>query len=305
MRKPDFFIVGAPKCGTTAMQDYLSQHPEIFMPKAKPPFFRGKELHFFGSDLRVNHPGLTEEEYLSYFQEAKSAKRVGEATVWYLYSKCAAYEIKGFNPSASIIIMLRNPVDMLYSFHSQLLYNGDEDIEDFKTALDAEPDRKRGLHLPKHGVVLAERLFYREIARYPEQVKRYFDVFGRGNVIVIIFDELKAETAKVYKETLRFLGVNEDFQPVFEIINPNKRARSRFISALLRNPPQIAQSFAKVVMPQPLRQGLIEALKRYNTRYESQPPMDPELRKRLQAEFAPDVERLSELLGNDLTHWNT
>ncbi len=304
MRKPDFFIVGAPKCGTTAMQDYLRQHPEIFMPEAKPPLFRGKELHFFGSDLKVNHTGLTEVEYLSYFQEAKNEKRVGETTVWYLYSKRAAYEIKEFNPSASIIIMLRNPVDMLYSFHSQLLYNGDEYIEDFKTALDAEPDRKRGLHLPKHGLVPTERLFYREVGRYPEQVKRYFDVFSREKVHVIIFDDFKTDIAKVYKETLLFLGVNEDFQPAFRIINPNKGVRNKFLRSLLRNPPQIAISFAKVVMPQPLRQGLIEALTRYNIRYEPRPPIDRELRKRLQAEFASEVERLGELLGRDLSHWS-
>ena len=304
MRKPDFFIVGAPKCGTTAMQDYLNQHPDIFMPEAKPPLFLGKELHFFGSDLKFNRPTLTKEKYLSYFQEAKNEKRVGEATVWYLYSKRAAYEIKELNPSASTIIMLRNPVDMIYSVHSQALYNGDEDLDDFKTALDAELDRKRGLRLPIRSIVPVERFFYTEVGRYSEQVKRYFDVFGRVNVLVIIFDDFKANTAKVYKETLCFLGVGDDFQPVFEIINANKRARTKFLASLLRNPPQIAQSLAKLAMPQQLRQGLIEALKRYNTVYEPRPPMNPELRKSLQAEFVLEVERLSELLGRDLTHWS-
>ncbi|HZX13259.1 MAG TPA: sulfotransferase domain-containing protein [Thermodesulfobacteriota bacterium] len=303
MRIPDFFIVGAPKCGTTAMQDYLSQHPEIFMPEVKPPLFLGKEFHFFGSDLKFIRPTLTKEKYLSYFQEAKNEKRVGEASTWYLYSKRAAYEIKEFNPSASIIIMLRNPVDMIYSVHSQALYNGDEDIDDFKTALDAEPDRKSGLRLPKRVVVPVERFFYREVGQYTEQVKRYSDVFGSGNVLVIIFDDFKANTAKIYKETLRFLGVNEDFQPVFEIINSNKRARTKFLASLLRNPPQIAQSLAKLVIPQQLRQGLFETLKRYNTIYEPRPPMNPELRKSLQSEFAGEIERLSELLGRDLAHW--
>ena len=117
MTKPDFFIVRAPKCGTTAMQDCLSQHPEIFMPEAKPPFYRGKELHFLGSELRANRKIFTRDEYFSYFPKAKDEKRVGEATVWYLCSKRAAYEIKEFNPSSKIIIMLRNPVEMVYSCH--------------------------------------------------------------------------------------------------------------------------------------------------------------------------------------------
>lgn len=295
MRKPDFFIVGAPKCGTTAMQDYLSQHPEIFMPK--------KELHFFGSDIRFNYRRHSEKEYLSYFKDAKDEKRVGEASVWYLYSKRAAYEIKEFNPSAQIIIMLRNPVEVLYSLHSQFLYSGNEDIVDFKAALEAEEDRKRGLRIPKT-VYWVNGLYYRETVRFSEQVRRYFDVFGRENVHVIIFDDFEADVAKVYKETLCFLGVSEDFQLAFRIINPNKRIRSKFLrDYLLINPPQIAQSFAKVVMPQRLRQGLIKALKWYNTRYEPRPPIDTELRKCLQAEFAPEVERLSELSERDLTHW--
>jgi len=143
MRTPDFFIVGAPKCGTTAMSDYLRQHPEIYMPQRKEP-------HFFGSDLDAPYPYFIrdKEQYFSLFAEAKDEKRVGEASVWYLYSKRAAFEIKEFCPTASIIIMLRNPVDMIYSLHSQRLFTGNEDIPDFEEALEAEEDRKRGLRIP-------------------------------------------------------------------------------------------------------------------------------------------------------------
>jgi hypothetical protein len=304
VRKPDFFIVGAPKCGTTAMQDYLRQHPEIYMPEAKPPLYRGKELHFFGSDLKFNRPMLTEEKYLSYFQGAENRKRVGEASTWYLYSKRAAHEIKEFNPTASIIIMLRNPVDMIYSVHSQALYNGDEDIGDFKSALDAESDRKRGLRLPKRCLVPPERFFYREVGRYHEQVKRYFDVFGRQNVYIIIFDDFLTDIRRVYRETLCFLDVYGDFQPSFKVINPNKKVRSKFLRDLLRNPPLVALWFAKYFFPTGVRQGLIEMLKGYNTRYELLEPMNPELKKQLKAEFAAEIEKLSELLGRDLTHWS-
>jgi len=304
MRKPDFFIVGAPKCGTTAMQDYLGQHPDIFMPEAKPPLFRGKELHFFGSDLKANRKMLTKEEYFSYFREAKYEKRVGEATVWYLYSKRAAYEIKAFDPSSKIIIMLRNPVEMLYSYHSQLVYNGDEHIEDLRAALDAELDRKRGLLGPRQGLIPIERFYYREVVRYPEQVKRYFDVFGRENVHIIIFDDFITDKNRVYRETLRFLDVDEDFGPSFKVINPNKEVRSRFLRDLLRSPPQVAQSVAKFLIPTKWHQGFIEVLSRYNTKYKSHETINSELRKQLQAEFASEVEELSELMGRDLTHWN-
>ena len=87
MRRPDFFIVGAPKCGTTAMIDYLKQHPEVFVPDRK-------ELDYFGSDLVFKGHRLTEAEYLSFFSRATTEKRAGEGSVWYLHSTTAALEIK-------------------------------------------------------------------------------------------------------------------------------------------------------------------------------------------------------------------
>jgi hypothetical protein len=119
MRKPDFFIVGAPKSGTTAMYFYLKQHPEIFMPERK-------ELHFFGSDFFAPHFVRDLKDYLKFFEGADNKKRIGEASPWYLYSKRAAFEIKEFNPDADIIIMLRNPVDMMYSLRETLRKKGIE-----------------------------------------------------------------------------------------------------------------------------------------------------------------------------------
>src|SRR5438093_1590857 len=112
IRLPTFFIVGAPRCGTTALYTYLRQHPDLFLPENKEP-------HFFGSDLY--HPGFVRnlDEYLSLFLEAGNKKRAGEASVWYLYSRNAAAEIMAFCPSARIIAMLRNPVDMMYSNYCQ------------------------------------------------------------------------------------------------------------------------------------------------------------------------------------------
>src|ERR1700686_4114710 len=174
MRKPDFFMVGAPKCGTTALYRCLQAHPDIFVPERKEP-------HHFGTDLYSPTYVRNLDEYLSLFAGAEEKKRVGEASVWYLYSKCAAAEIRAFHPHASVIMMLRNPVDMLYSLHSQHLYNGTEEIVDFADALSAEADRKKGRRLPE-GVPAVERLFYREVAKYRDQVGRYLRAFGSANV---------------------------------------------------------------------------------------------------------------------------
>lgn len=138
MRKPDFFIVGAPRCGTTSRKIYLDKHPEIFMAL-------GREPHFFGTDFYSPSYILDERTYLSLFATANNEKRVGEKSVWYLSSKRATAEIKEFQTSASIIIILQNPVEMIYSFHNLLFNRGFEDLDDFKAALEAEEDRKRGL----------------------------------------------------------------------------------------------------------------------------------------------------------------
>lgn len=297
MKKPDFFIVGAPKCGTTAMYEYLRQHPEIFMPEdAKEPFY-------FGSDMNCKALRLTLEEYFSLFSLAKGEKRLGEASVWYLYSKKAAAEIKEFCPSARIIIMLRNPVDMLYSLHSELFYCADENMENFKAALDAEESRKKEGYKPG-GYLPVKCLFYREIVKYTEQVQRYFDAFGRENVHVIIFDDFKNDTLKAYKETLRFLEVDEIFQPEFKVINPNKQIKNETVHKFLFYSPLFIRKAVRLFLPEKIRWKMRMAVRNLNTRDESRKPMDPELRKILQAEFAPEVERLSELLGRDLTHWN-
>jgi hypothetical protein len=295
MKRPNFFIVGAAKSGTTALYHYLKQHPDIFMSEVKEP-------HFFGTDLVRPLSIRDEREYLSLFSKAGNAKRVGEASAGYLLSNRAALEIKEFCPSARIIIMLRNPVDMIYSGHSELVYGGVEDILDFEAALNAEEDRKRGLRVPVASHFPVEAFLYREVGRYSDKVKRYLDVFGREGVLIIIFDDFISDTPRVYRETCEFLGVSSQFEPRFEIINPNKIARSKTLGNFLNNPS--LRRLARASLPFPARRAIARSLIRLNTRYERRPPMPLELRRRLQAEFAPEVERLSRLLGCDLTYWS-
>ena len=298
MRKPDFFIVGGLRCGTTAMRNYLHEHPEIFM--ARP--FHGN--HIFATDLFRPNFIRDKQSYLSLFDEAQDEKRVGEKSAGYLYSKRAAVEIKEFQSSAKIIIILRNPVDMVYSSHSRHVYFGSENIFDFEAALEAEEDRRRGLRLPK-GISLeaADYLPYRDWVKFVEQVRRYLDTFGRENVHIIIFDDFTSDTANVYRDTLRFLGVDPNFQPEFRKVNINRRVRSRILNNFLFNPPEVIRSFIKAVVPFPLLLRLGRSLKRLNTNYGPRQPLAPKLKKKLQTEFLPEVEQLSKLLGRDLTHW--
>lgn len=299
MKKPDFFIVGAPKCGTTSLSEYLKQHPQIFISEPKEP-------HFFGTDLESHWGGRFEryrdvDKYLSLFANVQDEIRVGEASPWYLYSKQAAGEIKQFNPASRIIIMLRNPVDMIYSLHGQQLYNGNEEIVDFESALDAENDRRNGLRIPRTAHNPAA-LFYTDTAKYSEQVQRYFDVFDGERVHVIIFDDFVSDTAVAYRETLRFLNVDTDHQPQFEVHNPSKKIRSVALKRFLMVRHLYSHSI-KWVVPSTLRRKMINSLERLNVKQAVRLPMRPELRSRLQKEFLADVDKLSTLLSRDLTYW--
>lgn len=303
MRKPDFFIVGAPKCGTSAMYTYLKQHPDIFIPGSDPIYGVLKDLIYFGSsDLNYRHPFFNTQGYLDLFAEATSERLIGDACVWYLYSEIATYEIKEFQPSAKIIIMIRNPVDMIYSLHSQLLFEGNEHIKDFKAALEVEERRKRG-EMPVN-YPFKRAVWYMEAGLFAKHIKRYFDIFGRNTVHVIIYDDFKQNTEKVYKEALRFLGVDENFHPgSFNKINPNKEKRisNPFIRSLIKK--LMFGKLAQALIPRTVLQDLENKLYYLNIRYVRRPPMKPELRRKLQNEFLSEIEELSKLLGRDLTFW--
>jgi hypothetical protein len=302
LKKPNFFLVGAPKSGTTAMVQYLEAHPDIFMGV--------KEMHFFGRDLHLRPPFYRHNlsEYLAEFQGCNGQRRIGEASVWYLFSSQAASEIRAFSPDARIIIMLRDPVEMLYSLYHEFRYLGDEHLPSFKQALWAEPDRRAGQKICR-SACFAQGLVYRETARYADQVKRYLDVFGRDRVHVIIYDDLAAHPLRVYQDTLKFLCVEASYGPAdFKIINGNKSVRSRALRAVIKEP--LLHSSVAAVRPW-LPRKLVLGMRhlgtlawRLNTQFKKRPSLDARLRAELRAEFAPEIERLSELLGRDLTHWS-
>ena len=277
--------MGAPRCGTTSLWSYLKDHPEIFMSA-------DKELYFFDSDLWANAAWApTEKWYLSNFAKAKE-KLVGEATPSYLRSRIAPGAIKTFSPEARIIIALRNPLDVMHSLHAQGLRYGTEPIGDFETALEA--DRKR---------VGRESLGYREFTDYPGQVQRYFDTFGRERVTVIVFEDLKENWKSVCEEILGFLGVDKAFNPEAHIKNANRQLRSGQIQRILTSDAGILRAAARAAIPRRLRTRIGRAISGWNFVEKPRPPMNPDLRRRLEHEYRPKIEQLGQLLARDLSAW--
>ena len=305
--KPNFFIVGAPKCGTTSLHEYLQHHPDVYMPYYKEP-------HFFGSDLDGSRfrqfrgqPG----KYLKLFRDVRGEQRIGESSPWYLVSQQAAQEIHSYDPDARIIIMLRNPVDMMYSMWSQFRYSGNEQIEVFEDALAAETQRRQGQRIRRAAHCITG-LHYRHMTHFSDQVQRYYNEFGRDQVMVIIFDDFRADTARVYSEALAFLGLDTSVEVNFGVRNPNKEVRlawlqkliisSGFSLMLLKDRLTFLATTSRLV-PYAYRTRAVEGVIAAYTRYERRSPLTAETRRKLAREARPEIDELSGLLDRDLSHW--
>lgn len=149
MKRPNVFIVGVPRCGTTSLYTYLNRHPAVFMSACKEP-------EFFATDLAFPHAIRNEKAYLSLFAEAADRNWAGEASTFYLFSKDAPANICRLSPQARTVALIRNPVEQIPSYHNMLLsvhWEGCEDQPDLETALDLEQKRKHGRMLPPHNTM--------------------------------------------------------------------------------------------------------------------------------------------------------
>lgn len=303
MKKPNFFIAGSPRCGTTALYTYLSEHPQIFMPEVK-------EIHYFSDDF-ANIRKIawkTRDDYLKLFERAdKSHLAVGEASPFYLFSKSALQNIHAFDPNAKIIITIRNPIEFVQSLHQLNVSLLRETEVDFRQAWQLEPLRRQGLHIPpsaRH----AEILFYSELGQFGKHIERLFNIFPRDQVKIVLLEELSQNPRRVYKEILSFLNVPDDGRTVFPQINAGFKNRSNFIAKILHPPAKIYDPVLKTVSllgPDFMKvvSMIFSRLERLNTTRASRDPINPELRAHLLEYFSPDIEKLSALIERDLSAW--
>jgi hypothetical protein len=297
--KPNFFIVGAPKCGTTALYEYLRPHPSIFMARVKEP-------HYFAKDLGTYPFIKTAEDYAGLFADARERHlRVGEASVYYLRSTVAIANIREFNPDARLIAMFRNPVEMLHSFHAQLLYVAEESESDFETAWRLQEQRSRGIALPprSRGPFLVQ---YRELARFGTQTERLLSIFPREQVKLILYDDFAASPQAVYDDVVGFLGIPHDGRREFPRINEGKRARLAWLRDFYRKPPPPLRSAVRGLKRAMGGEGISAVAKKIvalNTVKERRAPLSPEFRAELVEVFRDEVALLSRLLNRDLSHW--
>ncbi len=248
----------------------------------------------------------TWEEYLRLFEDVKPEHQIiGEASVHYLCSELALSKIYQYNPDAKIITIISNPVYLVYSYHSQLLYNvGEEDEPDFEKAWHLQDLRKQGQSIPTLSRNPAT-LQYKNIGSLGTQIEKLLGIFPAKQVKVIVFEDLKASTKSVYEEVLAFLELFSDRKNNFPQINKNRKHRISLLGRLTEKPPKIlvkkVDKFKRFFRIESL--GIIDLIRNINREEFERPPLNSEFRDFLVDEFRTEINKLSNTLNVDLSHW--
>jgi Sulfotransferase domain len=296
-RVPDFFIVGHPKCGTTALYEMLRRHPQIYMSDAKEP-------NFFSAEWQTSdgHPE-TFDDYLSLFDAAKPEQRVGEASAFYLASRNAASGIARAQPAAQIIAILREPASFLRSLHLQMVQSDLETEKKFRKAFSLEDVRRQGRHVPRSASNWQQRLLYSDHVRYVEQLRRYHALFPSEQVMVLIYDDFQRDNEATLRTVLRFLDVDDTFPIEVKEVNPTVRVRSRHLNHIIYREQGLVwravRAGVRPLMSRQARSRVLEVI-RQRVVYGAPRPLDEGFRMELRRRFKPEVVALSEYLDRDL-----
>jgi hypothetical protein len=295
-RIPDLFLIGAPKCGTTALYSYLEKHPDIFMSPVKEP-------HYFYADF-PSPDHINAADYSRLFAKAGSSQLCGEGSTLYLFSRYAITEILKANPRAKLIAMVRNPLEMVVSFHGQKVYAFEEDERDFAVAWSLSEARASGHNVPP-GCRAPEQLDYKAVGRLGGQIARLLRTTPADQVHIIVFDDFVSDTPAAYRGTLQFLGLSDPGMPEFPVVNAHKEHRLPWLSQFLMQPPfpvkQIKSLLKQRFPAQVKRAG--KSVYGINKQPAAKPPLPAELQRQMAREFADDIELLGNLLQRDLSHW--
>jgi hypothetical protein len=299
--KPTFFVIGAPKSGTSSLCYYLSRHPNVFFSVPKEPGFWCTE------DVLVLRKSAvtTLNGYLRLFARVREEHiAVGEGSTCYLSSARAVSRINDFNPQARFIIMLRDPVEMVRSLHQENLFNFDEDIQDFEEAWQTQDARRNGILVPR-GCSAERFLQYGDMGKYAIQVERCLSIIGHQRLMVILFDDFVAQTDDVYRAVLEFLGLPHDGRTSFPWLRETQTHRCKMIGRLLLKPPKtLATPVAWIRRAAERNENSIAGMaSKWFRSKQTKPSLRADFENELRRYFLPDIEYLERLISRDLSCW--
>lgn len=273
----NLFLVGAPRAGTSSLFEYLSRHPAVFGPTEKEP-------HRFDADVLDGRAPMPDDEYRALYAHATSERWRLDGSALYLYSQSGLDAVSSID-GAHAVASLRDPVELMASWHGLMVATGSEPCTSLEDALAEEsPDGP------------FERR-YSEIASYAPYVERWLDRLGPDRVHVVVFEELTGPDGdRVCRGLLSGLGLDAAGLGAFPHLNTYRRPapiRLTGSAGLVR--------LARAVVPSPVRRTLWSRTNAALTPHAIRPPVSDELRARLREELGPDVRRLERAIGRDLS----
>lgn len=255
--KPNLFIVGAAKAGTTSLFNYLKNHKDIYSCPIKEPNYFNTELkldncrqeiqnkihlnknYFTSSKLKIKHSACIDnlEEYLKLFEAADSKKIIIESSTSYLPSSNAAKEIYNFNSESKIIIILRDPVSRKISHYNMDLSAG-------KNSGNMLIDLKNDYNLKKKGYFISH--MYLDLSLYYAQVQRYLNVFPKEQILILRYEDLLNDRDNFLKKTCKFIEIDYDKLQLTDVkvFNKTKIPRNNIMKFFL-NFKSVLPSFIK------------------------------------------------------------
>jgi len=298
MTLPNFFVIGAPRCGTSSLFDGIRQHPEIFMSPVKEPWYFSigvRDEPFRGpKDIDFNLY-LSRSEYEELFSGVGDEAVVGEASTDYLYSDSALEALRQEFPNAKLVVILRNPADRAYSQYIQHVSQMREPCHCFWEAIELEEERKKE--------DWCHYWFYRSLGFYGRQLSRYRQHFDADQIKVFLLEDLLASPDELYRELFDFLGVDSSFSPDLQedARNASSLPKSRWMHDALTQPSAI-RALVRRTTPRHLR---VAAIKWIGARRKTvKPPgLALEDRERLIDGYRDDIELLESLVDRNFSQW--
>lgn len=289
---PNLFLVGAPKCGTTALHAYLGAHPDITMSSVKEPYGFARDLGIWRGPFSDDRT-----RYLALFADM-STKLRGEASPGYLASETAAAEIADLVPDARIVIAVRNPTEAVHALHGQMRAMGVEQEPDFAKAVARPPhERKREPRFRGDDVFLD----YFRFVDYAAQIERWRQTFGASRVHVMVYDDFARSAGHATAAICRWLGI-EELELSGARVNQSPTPRSFVLERRLRYPKRRASGVEHISSTRWIREARRAAL-RWNRTTTPRRPLDDRTRRMLAERLEPGIGALERCLDRDLSAW--
>ncbi|SDF96182.1 Sulfotransferase family protein [Celeribacter baekdonensis] len=298
---PNTFLIGAPKCGTTAIARYIAAHPDGFIATIKEPSFWSSDFNKASTMFELNDL----DDYLALYNDTE-AKVILDASTGYIASEVAIEAILAFAPAAKFIVILRNPIDLAPAYHMEKVFNCYEDVADFEQAWNLQAARARGESIPPLCPEPKE-LQYKTMASVGSQLARVQALIPDGQLIVLFHEDLVKQPREVWLALQDFLELDDDGRTDFPSFGSAHFNRFPRLARLYQNPPKaiipLVRFLKRRVQSSAANGGIGARIKSLLLSGKKRQSLRPEFRQDLVQIFASEITKIEDSTGRNLDHW--